>query len=294
MLSKSSLVSGPVRHVVALSLLVIVLLNRPSLACANDEFDLKLSEVLFPQSQGSRRLFPSSSEIPSYAQSARAPFPGAPIEGDWAGPTHSKRTIAQIQRRRRLVGEMDTTSWVLTGVFAVGGAAILTYGSTQEVEDLGDIFQVFLPASAMGMTWIGRDGRGAGQFALQLGTGTAVTLALKKLVSKRTPTAASENSFPSGHTQAAFSGASFIFRRYGPRWGVPAMVLASFTGLSRLKAERHYLDDVIAGMSIALVGNWTFVHPIEERVSLNPLLVNGGFGVGLTVAGSSSFRSIRE
>jgi len=183
---------------------------------------------------------------------------------------------------------MTTTSWILTGVFAAGGAAVLAQGSRNNAERLGDALQLFLPASAYAMTWIGHDGNGAGQYSLQLGTGMALTYGFKHVVSKRTPTAADFDSFPSAHTQAAFSGASFIHLRYGPRWGVPAYVLASFTGLSRVKAERHYLDDVIAGMSIALVSGWTFVHPIEERISLHPLLVNGGFGVGLSVGKGSS------
>jgi hypothetical protein len=37
-------------------------------------------------------------------------------------------------------------------------------------------------------------------------------------------------------------------------------------------------------MSIALIGGWTFVHPIDERVRLNPSLTNGGFGMGVTVS----------
>lgn len=183
---------------------------------------------------------------------------------------------------------MTTASWVLTGIFAAGGAAVLTSGSSDDVERIGDALQLFLPTSAYAMTWIGRDGRGAVQYSLQFGTGLALTHGLKNVVSKRTPTADAFDSFPSAHTQAAFSGASFVHRRFGPRWGVPAYVLASFTGLSRVKADRHYLDDVIAGMSIALVGGWTFTHPIEDRVSLNPMLVSGGLGVGITVTDNGS------
>jgi hypothetical protein len=70
---------------------------------------------------------------------------------------------------------------------------------------------------------------------------------------------------------------------------VPAYVLASFTGLSRVKAERHYLDDVISGMSIALISGWTFVSPIEDRVVVNPILVDRGAGIsfGLRSGGST-------
>jgi hypothetical protein len=68
---------------------------------------------------------------------------------------------------------------------------------------------------------------------------------------------------------------------------VPAYILATYTGLSRVRAERHYLDDVIAGMSIALISGWTFVHPISDRIRLNPTLRNGGLGVTVTATPSS-------
>lgn len=203
--------------------------------------------------------------------------PGVPHISTTPNPRSAKRA------RQHLVGGMTTASWVLTGVFAVGGAATLSRGSADDVEKIGDVLQFALPASAYAMTWISADGRGAVEYSLQLGTGTAVTYGLKQVVFKRTPSAADDDSFPSAHTQAAFSGASFIHRRFGPKWGVPAYVLATYTGLSRVKAQRHSLDDVIAGMSIALVSGWTFVHPLGERVTLNPILTDSGAGVGMTV-----------
>jgi membrane-associated phospholipid phosphatase len=198
------------------------------------------------------------------------------------------QVTASRSARRHMVGGMTTTSWVLGGLFAVGGAAVLSNASADRAEQVGDVIQLLLPASAYSMTWIGRDGRGAVQYTKQLGTGVLTTYALKELVSKRTPTADDFNSFPSAHTQAAFSGASFIHRRFGPRWGVPAYVLATYTGFSRVKADRHYLDDVIGGMSIALISGWTFVDPIGDRVAINPLLVERGGGVTVSIKGSGS------
>jgi hypothetical protein len=179
---------------------------------------------------------------------------------------------------------MTTTSWVLAGMFAAGGVALLDDGSTGRAESVGDVLQLLLPASAYAMTWIGRDGQGARQYTRQLGVGILVTYGFKEFVTKRTPSADDHNSFPSAHSQAAFSGASFIHRRYGARWGVPAYVLATYTGLSRVKAERHYLDDVIAGMSIALINGWIFVDPVEGGVTVNPMVVDGGFGLSVSAS----------
>jgi membrane-associated phospholipid phosphatase len=260
------------------------LLTAPSSVSANDRFDLGLNDVV----PATRTIEIPAADAPARSLPVAGLLAGTPDAVVDAASPPSERLTFPTHNRHYLVGGMTTTSWVLTGLFVAGGAAILSNASMDDAEKWGDAVQLFLPASAYAMTWIGHDGRGAGRYSLQLGTGMALTYGVKHVVSKRTPTAADFDSFPSAHTQAAFSGASFIHRRYGPRWGVPAYVLASFTGLSRVKAERHYLDDVIAGMSIALVSGWTFVHPIEERISLNPLLVNGGFGVGLRVAEGSS------
>ena len=51
---------------------------------------------------------------------------------------------------------------------------------------------------------------------------------------------------------SAFSGASFFDGRYGRAWGIPAYVGAVFTGYSRVYAEAHFVDDVVAGASIVL------------------------------------------
>lgn len=60
------------------------------------------------------------------------------------------------------------------------------------------------------------------------------------------------NSFPSGHTCAAFAAGMVWFKTLPWKWGrVLAVVLAVCMGLSRLYVGVHYPTDVIAG---ALVG----------------------------------------
>jgi membrane-associated phospholipid phosphatase len=61
--------------------------------------------------------------------------------------------------------------------------------------------------------------------------------------------------FPSGHTTMAFSLASGIDHETRARW-VPYVVypLAGLVGWSRLRDNRHWTSDVVAG---ALVGLWT-------------------------------------
>ena len=71
-------------------------------------------------------------------------------------------------------------------------------------------------------------------------------------------------SFPSGHTAAAFAGASFIHKRYGLKQALLPYVLASFVGYSRIQAKKHYWYDVLAGASIAIGYTWLFV---DEKMS---------------------------
>ena len=60
------------------------------------------------------------------------------------------------------------------------------------------------------------------------------------------------NSFPSGHTCAAFAFAVGVWRTAPKRWmGWAALVMAVLMGLSRLYVGVHYPSDVLAG---ALVG----------------------------------------
>ncbi|MDR0444845.1 MAG: phosphatase PAP2 family protein [Puniceicoccales bacterium] len=61
-----------------------------------------------------------------------------------------------------------------------------------------------------------------------------------------------KHSFPSGHTATAFVSAFFLWLRYGPRHGIPALLLASFVGYSRIYSHSHYLHDVLAGVFIGL------------------------------------------
>lgn len=55
-------------------------------------------------------------------------------------------------------------------------------------------------------------------------------------------------SFPSGHTGSSFAAAWVFFRRLPRRFGVPALILAGFIGLSRLYVGVHYPTDVLFGV----------------------------------------------
>ena len=65
------------------------------------------------------------------------------------------------------------------------------------------------------------------------------------------------NSFPSGHTCAAFASASAWWRTLPRRWmGVVGVVMAVLMGFSRLYVGVHFPTDVLAGAAVGLFCGW--------------------------------------
>ena len=58
-------------------------------------------------------------------------------------------------------------------------------------------------------------------------------------------------SFPSGHTCASFAAATVLCRQFR-KWGVPALILASLIGFSRIFLFVHFPTDVLAGMVLGI------------------------------------------
>ena len=76
-------------------------------------------------------------------------------------------------------------------------------------------------------------------------------LPIVPLVTEKDP-----NSFPSGHTCAAFAaGMSWLWALPG-RWRWFALVLAVCMGLSRLYVGVHYPSDVLAGAAVGTLCAW--------------------------------------
>ena len=64
-----------------------------------------------------------------------------------------------------------------------------------------------------------------------------------------------ENSFPSGHSLAAWAVASAVSHQYRDKKYVPWIVygLATTASMARVTAQRHYLSDVVVGAGIGYV-----------------------------------------
>lgn len=97
---------------------------------------------------------------------------------------------------------------------------------------------------------------------------------LKKLTKQLRPDGSAYNSFPSGHTATAFSGAEFMaqeFRSYSPWLKYSGYLMGTATGVLRIYNNKHWLADVIAGAGIGILSTkasyWLFEKMKKKRTN---------------------------
>lgn len=151
--------------------------------------------------------------------------------------------------------------------------------STADIEKAGDVIQVLIPAIAYGTTFYLDDTEGRRQFYKSFFTNLGVTEGLKLTIDKKRPNGG-DQSFPSGHTSAAFQGAAFIHERYGWKYGIPAYIGATFVGYSRVESDNHYTEDVLAGAAIGVISSFHFTTPYKG-MTITPVAGKGYFGLSL-------------
>jgi len=129
-------------------------------------------------------------------------------------------------------------------------------------------------------------------FAQAMIVNGAYTSILKYSVQRTRPDESNSLSFPSGHTSTAFSLATVANQHYGWKVGVPAYLLASGIGLSRIEKDKHYLSDVLAGATLGVIVGRTVARLDGERpskkrqISVGPATDPHGQGVGLNLSAS--------
>ncbi len=129
-----------------------------------------------------------------------------------------------------------------------------------------DDYAQYLPITAyLGLEFIGVKARHSFKERVAAGTISYLCMAIltnstKHIVKEPRPDSGRRNSFPSGHTATAFTGAELIRTEYGMAAGVAAYTFATGIAFLRLYNGRHWLNDVIAGAGIGIlsarVGYW--------------------------------------
>ncbi len=92
-------------------------------------------------------------------------------------------------------------------------------------------------------------------------------------------------SYPSGHTSSSFATAAVVYEHFGPIFGVPAFLGATYIGLSRLQGNKHYASDVIAGAALGTYIGFKIAGRHGGRLrSIGFAPIDGGEGVGLSLS----------
>lgn len=158
-------------------------------------------------------------------------------------------------------------------------AASLTTNSEQMVlferyhgDGIDNILEYVPTAAVFGLKILGVKGESSWQRRLMasvvsFGLNASVSYALKHTVRETRPDGTDNRSFPSGHTSVAFCGATTLMHEYrdvSPWIGVAGYAVATVVAVDRVRRNRHYWGDVLAGAAIGvasaevgyLIGDW--------------------------------------
>lgn len=146
-----------------------------------------------------------------------------------------------------------------------------------------DIIAVALPSVALAVTLMERDWEGLKEGALSAAVTAGVTIGLKYLVKEQRPDFSNRHSFPSGHSAVTFASATYIGRRYGWKWSIPAYALSTYTAWGRVYGRKHHWWDVAAGAAIGAASTIIFTHPYmrKHEAALVPAVTDTSAGIVL-------------
>ena len=169
---------------------------------------------------------------------------------------------------------------------AIGASLSLASSANARASDwakASDVGRDVLFYTALGYPAVQGDWEGLGRAALALGSTRLVTDGLKDAVREERPDGSDNRSFPSGHTSMSFAAAGTLHKRYGWKIGIPAHAVAALVGTARVKADKHYAHDVIAGAAIGEAAAWLITRKKSDKVQWLPWGDTRGAGASVVV-----------
>ena len=153
-------------------------------------------------------------------------------------------------------------------------------GSRKAVRTSGDVLAFVTPVASLTTVLVLQDWKGLKQGALAGVSTIGMTYALKYLIKKERPDGSDKHSFPSMHTSVSFTGAAFIQRRYGWKWGLPSYILSTYVGWTRVYGKKHDWWDVAAGAAIGAGSSYIFTRPFARKhnLTISPVAGDGHYG----------------
>ena len=131
-----------------------------------------------------------------------------------------------------------------------------------------DLLCLVPDATALGVAIAKHDTEGLKQLGLSTATCLAVNYGLELCIRKDRPDGTGHHAFPSTHTAVAFNGSTFLMKRYGWKWGVPAYVVSTYVAWGRVHSDRHDWWDVLGGAAIGAGAAFVFTRPFVKDVDV--------------------------
>ncbi|MDE6341198.1 MAG: phosphatase PAP2 family protein [Muribaculaceae bacterium] len=162
--------------------------------------------------------------------------------------------------------------------------AFVPTGTQKGIRTSTDVVAVALPAAALAATLVERDWEGLKEGALTAAVTAGATLILKYSIKEQRPDFSNNHSFPSGHSAVTFAAATYIGRRYGWKWSIPAYTLSTYTAWGRVYGRKHHWWDVAAGAAIGAASAMIFTHPYMKKheTALVPVVSDTSAGAMLS------------
>lgn len=176
---------------------------------------------------------------------------------------------------------------------AIAGEPQIELSKSQKgVRTSTDVLLCAMPAATLGIAIGKQDWKGIGIGAAEVAGTLAVTYGMKYAIHKRRPDGSDNHSFPSGHSSLVFADASFVMRRYGWKFGVPAYALAGYVAWGRVYGKKHDVWDVVTGAAIGSAIGLLCTKPFMKNAQIAPAAISDpqtGEFISIGVGGTITF-----
>lgn len=130
--------------------------------------------------------------------------------------------------------------------------------SNADMEKNGDVLVRVLSVAPVAHSLYRNDQDGILQYGAGALSAQALTSAGKRSFSKERPNGNCCRSMPSSHASAAFHSAFYIGERYSYGEAAPYFAGAAYVAYSRVHADKHDVEDVVAGAGLSFLVNHYF------------------------------------
>lgn len=147
-------------------------------------------------------------------------------------------------------------------------ASVQSQASDDALKYTTDVLCLAPDATALAVAIAKHDTQGLKQLGMSTATCLVVNYGLELCIKKDRPDGTGHHAFPSTHTAVAFNGSTYLMKRYGWKWGVPAYVVSSFVAWGRVHTNRHDWWDVLGGAAIGAGSAFIFTRPFVKDVDV--------------------------